>query len=180
MKHRRVLGAALAALCLIPIAAQPAETRRARHVAATPEPTGYMVDDRYPHLRMPEATATARGWPQAKSAGLSGVVAPLAAKVSDIVSRCGARVISGVRHSYVAGTRLISLHASGRAVDIGGNPRCIYPHLVDWPGGVSTDYARVKHVHVSYAPGGREWGARFAHRHVGKTAPRPASPRTRS
>jgi hypothetical protein len=54
--------AALAALCLMLIAAQPADARRARHVAATPDPVGYVVDDRYPHLRMPEAVATARAW----------------------------------------------------------------------------------------------------------------------
>jgi hypothetical protein len=63
----------------------------------------------------------------------------------------------------VKGTRLISLHASGRAVDISGNPKCIYRALAGWPGGYSTDYARIRHVHISYAPGGREWGARFAH-----------------
>ena len=98
---------------------------------------------------------------------LSGVVAPLAAKVHEIVSACGARIISGVRHSYVAGTQLLSLHASGRAVDIAGNPSCIHARLATWPGGASTDYARVRHVHISYAPGGREWGARFAH-HIPK------------
>lgn len=94
---------------------------------------------------------------------LSGVVAPLAAKASEIQAVCGSRVISGVRHTYIAGTRRISLHASGRAVDMQGNPSCIYRLLQGWPGGVSTDYARVNHVHISYAPGGPEWGLRFRH-----------------
>ena len=98
---------------------------------------------------------------------LSGIVTPLAAKAREIVSTCGSRIISGVRHAYVRGTHLLSLHASGRAVDISGNPSCIYRALVNWPGGISTDYAHARHVHISYAPGAREWGARFAH-HVAK------------
>lgn len=159
----RLTGAVIAALCLLLIAAQPADARRARQIVKPPDPVGYVVDDRYPNLRMPEATATARAWPRARGRGLSGIVAPLAAKASEIVSACGSHVISGMRDSFVAGTRLISLHASGRAVDVAGNPSCIYGHLANWPGGFSTDYARVRHVHISYAPGGREWGARFAH-----------------
>lgn len=58
----------------------------------------------------------------------------------------------------------MSLHASGNAVDMQGNPTCIYAHLHGWPGGYSTDYSRVRHVHISYdAAGGREMGLRFAH-----------------
>jgi hypothetical protein len=96
---------------------------------------------------------------------LAGVVAPLAAKAREIARECGSRVSGGVRsHSYyVAGTRRMSLHKIGRAVDAFGNPRCIYAHLERWPGGVSVDYSRVRHVHFSYDPGGREWGVRFAH-----------------
>ena len=92
---------------------------------------------------------------------LNGVLPVLATKVRQLASMCGARAISAVRHTYVAGTRRISLHASGRAVDMVGNRKCIYPLLENWPGGYSTDYARVNHVHISY--GGREHGARFAH-----------------
>jgi hypothetical protein len=98
----------------------------------------------------------------AQAASLGGVTPPLAAKARQIVQACGARVISGVRHTRVAGSRRLSLHASGRAVDLAGNPRCIYAHLRGWAGGFSTDYSRVRHVHVSY--GGREHGRRFAHR----------------
>ena len=134
-------------------------------------------DDRYPH------TMDVRGWKKeqpvrpfrkahkrphkaVKSAGiLAGIVAPLAAKATEIVSDCGARVISGVRHTFVAGTHRMSLHAFGRAVDISGPPSCILAHLRGWPGGYSTDYRAVRHTHVSYEPGGREWGARFAHHH---------------
>lgn len=95
---------------------------------------------------------------------ISGIVAPLAAKVAEIQSDCGSRVISGLRHTFVAGTHRISLHASGKAVDLAGAPGCIYAHLTGWPGGYSTDYRRVRHVHLSYDPDGhREWGVRFVH-----------------
>jgi hypothetical protein len=95
---------------------------------------------------------------------VAGIVSPLAHKVAEIVSNCGSKVISAVRHTYIAGTRHISLHASGKAVDIAGNSGCIYAHLHGWPGGYSVDYGRMRHVHVSYdASGGREMGARFVH-----------------
>ena len=162
----RLFGAALAVLCLLAVIAAAAEARRAeRHSSDAPATVaGTMVDDRYLHLREPEAHATARAWTGRDGSPLSGIVPPLAAKAREIVAACGARVVSAIRHSTVKGTRLISLHASGRAVDISGNPRCIYRALAGWPGGYSTDYARVRHVHVSYAPRSREWGARFAHK----------------
>lgn len=98
------------------------------------------------------------------SQSLAGVVAPLAAKAREIQAACGSRIISSIRHTYIAGTGgRLSLHASGRAVDIAGNPSCIYPLVRHWPGGVSVDYARVRHVHLSYAPNGPEWGVRFRH-----------------
>lgn len=114
------------------------------------------------------APAVARPHRPGRSVSLSGVVAPLAAKARALVAICGARVISAVRHTRIAGTRRISLHASGRAVDLAGPRACLYRELAGWPGGVSTDYARVQHVHVSYDPPGvnargREWGLRFAH-----------------
>lgn len=93
---------------------------------------------------------------------LAGVYAPLAAKAREIEAACGSRVISGRRHTRVAGTRRWSLHASGHAVDMAGNPSCIYARLRGWSGGYSTDYRRVRHVHVSL--GGREDGLRFVHR----------------
>jgi hypothetical protein len=94
----------------------------------------------------------------------TGLVAPLAAKVSEIVSTCGSTVISSVRHTLIAGTRILSLHASGKAADLQGNPSCMYAALHGWPGGYSIDYASVRHIHISYDPeGGREMGARFVH-----------------
>ncbi|MDB5584816.1 MAG: hypothetical protein JWR80_9992 [Bradyrhizobium sp.] len=91
----------------------------------------------------------------------SGIVAPLAAKVAEIQSACGSKVISAVRHTYIAGTRRISLHASGQAVDVQGNPGCVYSHLQGYAGGYSTDYGRMGHIHISW--GGPEQGLRFAH-----------------
>lgn len=128
----------------------------------------FACDDRYPHLCGPSAMAMGRPFdrvaPRAVLGGASlhGVAPPLAAKAREIVVACRARVISAVRHTFVAGTRTLSLHASGRAVDIAGNPGCIYARLAAWPGGYSTDYGRVGHVHISF--GGREDGRRFAHR----------------
>lgn len=94
----------------------------------------------------------------------NGLVAPLAAKVAEITSTCGSHVISAVRHTFIAGTRHISLHASGKAADVTGNPSCIYAELRGWPGGYSVDYGRMRHVHISYDNlTFREWGARFRH-----------------
>ena len=98
-----------------------------------------------------------------KGVGLNGIVAPLAAKAQEIMSACGSYVASGVRiGSRVRGSGRLSLHHSGQAVDMVGNPSCIYAQLANWPGGYSTDYSAVRHVHISY--GGSEHGLRFRHR----------------
>lgn len=113
---------------------------------------------RKPIVREKLARRTVRG------TSTAGIVAPLAAKVAEIGTACGSTVISGVRHTRVAGSGRISLHSSGRAVDMRGNPSCIYAHLHGWPGGYTTDYGRMAHIHISYDPGGgREMGLRFAH-----------------
>lgn len=108
---------------------------------------------------------------QANSVSLAGITPPLAAKAREIQAACGSKVVSAIRHGarVYGGSR--SNHASGRAVDLQGNPSCIYAHVRDWPGGVSTDYATAPggpHVHLSYNPGGMEWGLRFRHRHARK------------
>lgn len=95
---------------------------------------------------------------------LAGYPAPLVAKVQELKAACGAVLISAFRPgAKIRGSGHPSLHASRRAVDMTGNAACIYRHLADWPGGVSTDYSAVAHVHISYAPGGQEWGSRFSH-----------------
>ena len=93
-----------------------------------------------------------------KSVSLTGVTPVLAAKAREIEAECGSVIISAVSQRPNR-----SDHPAGRAVDIQGNAACIYAHLKDWPGGYSTDYAAVQHVHISYNPGGREWGMHFAH-----------------
>lgn len=98
------------------------------------------------------------------STSISGIVPALAAKVAQIQSACpGAHVISGVRHTRIRGSGRMSLHATGEAVDMRGNPSCVYAQLRDWSGGYSTDYGRVQHVHISLAANGREAGLRFTH-----------------
>lgn len=94
-----------------------------------------------------------------------GLVAPLQAKLASIQAACpGTHAISGIRHTRIRGTRTMSLHAQGKAVDVRGPYACIYAQLADWKGGYSTDSGRVQHIHISYdEAGGREMGLRFAH-----------------
>jgi hypothetical protein len=103
------------------------------------------------------ATRAAHG----HSTSLAGVAPRLATKITSIVGACGSQIVSTVRHTFVAGTHRLSQHANGTAVDITRNPSCIYSMLHGWPGGYSTDYGRVHHVHISI--GGREEGLRFVH-----------------
>lgn len=99
------------------------------------------------------------------STSLAALPAPLASKISEIVGSCGSSVVAlNAGHStYVAGTGRVSLHHMNRAADVAGNPGCIYSHLKNWSGGYSVDYGSVRHVHISWWPGGREWGSRFRH-----------------
>lgn len=94
-----------------------------------------------------------------------GLVGPLQAKLGSIESACpGTQAISGIRHTRIAGTRVMSLHAQGKAVDVRGPYGCIYGQLTGWTGGYSTDAGRMQHIHISYDDaGGREMGLRFAH-----------------
>ena len=102
------------------------------------------------------------------STSLARIVEPLKAKAEEIIAVCGSRVLSSDCRGGVTPN-----HRNHRAVDLKGNPRCMYALLKDWPGGVSTDYGSAPgtaHVHVSYCPpgsckGAYEWGLRFAHRH---------------
>ncbi len=114
----------------------------------------------------PPASAQVPPAIEARSASYaSGLVAPLAAKLASIQSACpGTHAISGIRHTRIAGSRRMSLHAQGKAVDVRGPYGCIYGQLKDWKGGYSTDAGRAQHIHISYdEAGGREMGLRFAH-----------------
>lgn len=149
----------------------PADMKEAQRVArgqyiADQLGFGGVADKPAPHAR--------RG---RSSEAPAGIVAPLASKVAELQAACGSVMTphGGVRHTYVKHTRSLSLHASGKAVDMSGNPRCLYAHLAGWQGGYSIDYGRVRHVHISWdQDGGKEWGvhfrhgvkrSRFAHRH---------------
>ncbi|MEO6381994.1 MAG: hypothetical protein ABIO35_08350 [Nitrobacter sp.] len=106
------------------------------------------------------------GGAEARGVSLKGVTPVLAAKAQEIVRDCGSKIVSAV-----AGRHNRSNHPRGRAVDMQGNPACIYAHLVGWAGGYSTDYHTApggKHTHISWNPGGQEWGVRFVHHHHGK------------
>lgn len=95
---------------------------------------------------------------------LAGFPAPLVAKVRELERKCGSVITSAHRPgARVRGSGRLSLHHSREAVDMNGNPRCMRVHLRGWPGGLSTDYHRVKHYHISYSFRGREWGSRFVH-----------------
>ena len=107
--------------------------------------------------------------------GLAHVNPRLAAKVRQVVGACHAHVVSGLRPgARIAGSGRRSRHASGQAVDVSGNYRCIYAHLRGWPS-YSLDGPRMRHVHISlgeghfYHHGGRHHGHRYAgrgHRYV--------------
>jgi hypothetical protein len=88
---------------------------------------------------------------------------PLVKKVAEIQKACGSQIVSAYRPGAVTPYGNASEHAFRRAVDLSGNPECIYQHLHGWEGGASIDYAVVGHVHISWHPGGTEQGARFAH-----------------
>lgn len=142
-------------------AAQTSATKRARMTRKNARSSA-----RHRDARAVRQAAARRGIVRNSQAGrINGIVGPLADKVRQIQSACGgARVVSGVRHTRVAGTRRMSLHAQGKAVDMAGNFRCIYAQLAGWPGGYTTDAHRVHHIHISYdREQRREWGLRFAH-----------------
>ena len=86
-----------------------------------------------------------------------GLIEPLRQKVLELVAACKTRVIS----TYCRGG-VTPNHRRGLAADVQGDYSCVYAHLKGWPGGYSTDHARVAHVHISYSHR-HEWGLRFAH-----------------
>lgn len=147
-------SAMLALVTLLPVvlAVHPAEARKKR-VQPQAEPCFFICEQ-------PPVVATRSN----RRTSVAGIVSPLAAKVAQIQAACGSSVVSGVRHTRIAGTRRMSLHAQGKAVDMVGNPSCMYSQLRGWSGGYSTDYGRMRHIHISYdVEGGREMGLRFAH-----------------
>lgn len=88
----------------------------------------------------------------------------IASFLSRVRAQCGSvQVISAFRrNAVIAGTRRRSCHASGQAVDYTtSNPSCALRVVAGSRLGHSTDYARVRHFHVSTCA--QERGVRFAH-----------------
>lgn len=90
------------------------------------------------------------------STSLAHVEPQLAAKAQQIIASCpGAKIISTIRHTRIAGSGgALSKHASGNAVDIMASKRtqaayaCILSHLHSWPSH-SSDGVRCHHIHIS-------------------------------
>jgi hypothetical protein len=136
------------------------EARNSRHAALPQAERGPRETFAY----APATAPLARESGASPSTSMAGVVPALAAKVAQIQSACpGAHVISTIRHTRIRGSGRLSLHATGEAVDMRGNPSCVYAQLRGWAGGYSTDYGRARHIHISLAANGREAGLRFAH-----------------
>ncbi|RMF00180.1 MAG: hypothetical protein D6773_11900 [Alphaproteobacteria bacterium] len=91
------------------------------------------------------------------------------AAYAHVAKRCaGARIVSGVRKTYVRGysRRVRSLHWSGHALDFSvHNYRCAYRALESygWRWGLSIDGPRCRHIHISYGGKRREPNG-FRHR----------------
>lgn len=102
----------------------------------------------------------------ANHANLSKTPVELRTFLNRVQDTCGTvTVISGFRPgARVAGSGRVSLHASGKAVDYQiKDTVCALKVAKGWPGGHSTDYSRVNHFHISWAPGSGEWKRRFVH-----------------
>ncbi len=165
---------AVAALCALPSLADA----RTRSPAISPECNvtmpciGVGIGERSvsgPQLRARRISnpTNAKSESTFEAPGISqgGLVGPLQSKLASIEAACpGTHAISTVRHTRIAGTRVMSLHAQGKAVDARGPYSCIYGQLQGWTGGYSTDAGRMAHIHISYDDAsGREMGLRFAH-----------------
>jgi len=148
--------------------AQPQPQSKIRHASLTPGVETQASGSETPGSETsvePQTRRTRATQDSEAGVSVSGLVSPLAAKLASIEAACpGTHPISGIRHTRIAGSRRMSLHAQGKAVDVRGPYGCIYTQLKDWSGGYSTDAGRVRHIHISYDDaGGREMGLRFAH-----------------
>lgn len=109
---------------------------------------------------------------QAASASTACLPASIKAALARAHAACGIRVISTLRPgARIAGTNHISMHASCRAADFtSANYACVYRVLAGWPGKLSIDAARMRHVHIDdgryarFVHGGHH---RYAKRHKG-------------
>ncbi len=128
-----------------------------------PSEWGYQAPSQPPHELRRESRRLRRS-ASYDAKPLRCLPAELRAKVAEIIDACGTQVLrTFTPGALIAGTQHLSEHAFCRAADLAGNPACIYAHLRGFRGGVSTDYGRMRHVHVSWHPGGWEQGVRFVH-----------------
>lgn len=92
--------------------------------------------------------------------------------LNKVEQACGqVLAISGLRNTKVRGTKRVSLHAKGLAIDYQvADTTCALMQAKDFKGGHTTDYTKVtpNHFHISWAPGSREYGKKFTH-YGGKT-----------
>ena len=122
------------------------------------------------------------------SASTACLPASIKAALGQADRACGIKIISTERRgAVIRGTGgSPSMHRWCRAADFTtSDPRCVLRALAEWPGKLSTDYARVRHFHIddgSYARfahrGGRKHAARKAYRgaaqHRVSHSPQPA------
>lgn len=123
-------------------------------------------------LALAVAASPAESRRYASSAGLP---APLQSALAKVAAACpGFAVISTYRPgARVRGSGRTSLHASYRAADFRVDHwACAYGALAGFAGGMSTDPTRIRppHIHISWAPGSREFGRHFAHWQPHRTA----------
>jgi hypothetical protein len=119
------------------------------------------------HARVSRTIEAAKRAPIVREADAfeGGIVKPLMDALRQVQAACpGFVLISGVR----AGAGWQGLHRYGRAIDIGGKGvdyDCAYRALKGFPGGMNWDAwnPRINHIHISWAPGGAEWGTRWPH-----------------
>ena len=75
--------------------------------------------------------------------------ASIKAALAKANAACGITVISTLRPgAHIAGTGHVSMHASCRAADFSSHDYpCVYRLLSNWPGKLSVDALRMRHVH---------------------------------
>lgn len=146
-----------------PVPSQVRHVRRHRHHTARADRRGHRA---HRHAGRPVRAGRDAAHMRGAHTSTAGLPAPLVNALAQVKGACaGFRIVSTFRPgAVVRGTGRPSLHASHRAADFAVTRwRCAYAALRGFPGGMTTDPGRVGHVHLSWAPGSHEWGARFAH-----------------
>lgn len=157
-------GTALGVLCLLGFLVTPTTAEFDTNVEGSTQGTQNWGRSGYPrgqktNVRRPHARYSGR------SARPSRSIPPeIAVFLAKVKAQCGSLTVgrSYVPGARIAGTGRQSCHALGLAVDYTTlNPSCALRVAQGFRGGHSTDYARVRHFHVSICP--QEMGRRFVH-----------------